>query len=215
MRSLKTPRRGLTLIEVIVVIGILSILIGLLIPAIQKVRESAVRAQNMNNHKQIILGVHQLADKDGKISKLTRHAMTGTTEDLTNNYSIFVRLLPIVHGPSPVFKAGMSYPDYVAIFEPPVEVYHNPADPTWDDPVFSMRTAKISYAFNMLAFDGSISFTSSLPDGASNIIAFGDSYYCKSVSPQSHRTYVYLQDPINNEIYGHGVRLLPMRAGKT
>jgi hypothetical protein len=58
----------------------------------------------------------------------------------------------------------------------------------------------------MLAFDGSLSFTSSLPDGASNVIAIGDKYFARCATDssiaQTYHRYNYPFDPTNNEVYG-------------
>src|SRR5438046_2986251 len=101
--------RGFTLIELLVVIAIIAILISLLVPAVQKVREAAARSQCSNNLKQLGVAVHNYAGTyNSRLPALTNStAATGTY----GSYSgcILITILPFIEQDN-LFKDATSNP---------------------------------------------------------------------------------------------------------
>lgn len=147
LSSSQSRPRGFTLIELLVVIAIIAILIALLVPAVQKVRGAAARAQCLNNLKQIGLALHNCHDATKGFP--APFFPPGVTSD---QWSIPARLLPYVEQDT-VYKLidfNLSYAVQPAVTQQRVSIYICPSDPgDKPRPDGAITHYPISYGANM------------------------------------------------------------------
>ncbi len=179
MSRLLKPRRAFTLIELLVVIAIIAILIGLLLPAVQKVREAAARSEAMNNLKQLALAAHNAHDANQKMPMM--YGNYGGKDG-----TVYYHLLPYVE------QANLWNQGPNVARQAPLKVLRHPSDTTYGaaNGVFSLTPtsdippwASGSTTWGLSSFSANWQFfgddgirITAVSDGTSTTIMFNEKY---------------------------------------
>jgi prepilin-type N-terminal cleavage/methylation domain-containing protein len=169
----RSYRNAFTLFELLVVIAIIAILLGLLLPAVAKVRQAAARTQSFNNLKQIALAVHNYAAVyDNKFPP----------NDHPNHFSALVHLLPYLEQQALYKSIDISKPvdakENADARETTIKMFLSPQDPL---PPSVLKFGPTNYAFcagsktslgdnNGLFWRGNKYTIDKVPDGTSNTL---------------------------------------------
>jgi prepilin-type N-terminal cleavage/methylation domain-containing protein len=164
-------RDGFTLIELLVVIAIIAVLIGLLLPAVQKVREAAARSQSSNNLKQIGLAMNGLITRTEGLLPPSAGTFPGTSGPMG---SIFFHLLTDYEQGNLYAKYNVG-PNYAANATESVKTFCAPLDAS--NPGTSAPIGLTSYASNAAVFGITNGGTARYPaqfnaKGTSNTVIF-------------------------------------------
>ncbi|MFL5243392.1 MAG: DUF1559 domain-containing protein [Gemmataceae bacterium] len=178
-------RRAFSVFELLVIIAVIAILIGMLVPAVQKVRETANRLTCQNNLKQITLAMHIIND--------THNRIPGAIGDFPNEGSpgtYFFHILPYIEQDNLYKNAALDSGNGFSVwqnetFSKTIKLYCCPSDgSTGDRHLFHDWLATSNYAANWLVFGTTgARIPNSFPDGTSNTIVFTERFQICNDTP--------------------------------
>ena len=195
--------RGFTLIELLVVIAIIAILIGLLVPAVQKVREAAARISCGNNLHNITLATIDCADSHQGLLPPGDGMYPFQFQTDRNSYaSVLFHIIPYMeqevaynatlqqgdpHGQN---GGKLTYSPFWNVLNTNIKNYVCPSDPTngGGTTVYGWNSGRASYGYNAQVFlidwAGRTTYPAGIADGTSQTIMFMDRYgVCDSFWP--------------------------------
>ena len=155
MRCSLPRSRAFTLIELLVVIAIIAVLIGLLLPAVQKVREAAARIKCQNNLKQMGLAMHGYMDANNGLPANGNYVWNGSGVTTVNAWSASSRILPYIEQEA-LFRGidfNTSYNTQTGISSKRVGTFVCPSEVNdkgfGTDPTYGNKHWVINYAVNV------------------------------------------------------------------